>query len=95
MTDRERRIWRDAFVLYDNNHEMPDTEDSWLHYIEKIAEFAGRYDWRNDPLAASLALAVLDAVERECGSRIPAPVQVSLFCGEDPGPDPPAGVRRI
>ena len=79
MTDIDRDIWREAFVLYDSNHEMPDSEDSWVHFLQKTAAFASSHE--NSPLARALALALIDAVEGEAKARKKEPVQTSFLEG--------------
>ena len=67
MTDSDRDIWREAFSLYDSNHEMPDTEVSWTYFVKQTAAFASAHE--NSPLARALALALIDAVEGEAKAR--------------------------
>lgn len=40
MTMEDREIWREAYSLYDNNKDMPNTYDAWCCYIDKISAFA-------------------------------------------------------
>jgi len=63
MTDIDRDIWREAFVLYDSNHEMPDSEDSWVYFVKKTAAYASAHPGSH--LARALALALIDAAEGE------------------------------
>ena len=82
MTDADREIWREAFDLYDFNHEMPNTEDSWVHFLQKTAAFASSHE--NSPLARALALALIDAVEgevKEREKRVKPPAQMSFLDG--------------
>ena len=74
MSDMDREIWREAFDLYDSNHEIPDSEDAWVYFIRKTADFASIHE--NSPLARALALALIDAVEGEAGARKKEPVQM-------------------
>ena len=69
MTNIEREIWRQAFVLYDNNREMPSTEDAWMYFIQKLADFARANDWRDYPLARALHDALIEAVEGNIKKR--------------------------
>ena len=77
MTDADREIWREAFDLYDFNHEMPDTEDAWTHFVKQTAAFASSHE--NSPLARALALALIDAVEGEVKTRAKPPAQMSFL----------------
>ena len=82
MTDIDREIWREAFDLYDFNHDMPDTEDSWTHFVKQTAAFASSHE--NSPLARALALALIDAVEgevKEREKRVKPPAQMSFLDG--------------
>ena len=79
MTDSDRDIWREAFVLYDSNHELPDSEDSWTYFIKQTSAFASAHE--NSPLARALALALIDAVEGEVKTRVKPPVQTSFLEG--------------
>ncbi len=79
MTDIDRDIWREAFVLYDSNHEMPDTENSWVYFVKKSAAFASAHPGSH--LARALALALIDAVEGEAKARQKEPVQTSFLEG--------------
>ena len=79
MTDIDRDIWREAFVLYDSNHEMPDSEDSWVSFVKKTAAFASAHPGSH--LARALALALIDAVEGEAKARKKEPVQTSFLEG--------------
>lgn len=69
MTDTDRQIWREAFSLYDNSRTIPDTSEAWQAFVRRLCDFAVRHDWRNSPLAESLAFAVLNALEAECRKR--------------------------
>ena len=77
MTDADREIWREAFDLYDFNHEMPDTEDAWTHFVKQTAAFASAHPGSH--LARALALALIDAVEGEAKARKKPPVQTSFL----------------
>ena len=79
MTDIDRELWREAFVLYDSNHEMPDSEDSWVYFVRKTAAFASAHPGSH--LARALALALIDAVEGEAKARKKEPVQTSFLEG--------------
>ena len=82
MTDADREIWREAFDLYDFNHDMPVTEDSWVHFLQKTAALASSHE--NSPLARALALALIDAVEgeeKEREKRVKPPAQMSFLDG--------------
>ena len=79
MTDSDREIWREAFVLYDDNRDLPDTEDSWVYFVRKTAAFAESHN--GSPLARALALALIDAVEGEAKAREKPPVQTSFLDG--------------
>ena len=79
MTDMDREIWREAFVLYDSNHEMPDSEDSWVYFVKKTAAFASAH--HGSHLARALALALIDVVEGETKARKKEPVQTSFLDG--------------
>ena len=82
MTDADREIWREAFDLYDFNHEMPDTVDAWVYFLQKTAAFASSHE--NSPLARALALALIDAVEGEAKARRKRekpPAQMSFLDG--------------
>ena len=77
MTDMDREIWREAFVLYDSNHEMPDSEDAWVYFVRKTAALASAHP--GSSLARALALALIDAVEGEAKTRKKPPVQTSFL----------------
>ena len=79
MKDTDRDIWREAFVLFDSNHEMPDSEDSWVCFIRKTAAFASAHSGSH--LARALALALIDVVEGEAKARKKEPVQTSFLDG--------------
>ena len=79
MKDTDRDIWREAFVLYDSNHEMPDSEDSWVYFVKKTAAYASAHPGSH--LAWALALALIDAVEGEAKARKKEPVQTSFLDG--------------
>ena len=79
MTDIDRDIWREAFGLYDSNHEMPDSEDSWVYFVKNTAAFASAHPGSH--LARALALALIDAVEGEAKARKKEPVQTSFLEG--------------
>ena len=67
MTDIDREIWREAFALYDGNHDMSDSEDAWVYFVRKTAAFASAHPGSH--LARALALALIDAVEGEAKAR--------------------------
>ncbi|MBR2601931.1 MAG: hypothetical protein IKE08_04470 [Clostridia bacterium] len=77
MTDMDRELWREAFILYDSNHEMPDSEDAWVYFVRKTAAFASAHP--GSSLARALALALIDAVEGEAKARKKPPVQTSFL----------------
>ncbi|MBQ6506654.1 MAG: hypothetical protein IJI08_04925 [Clostridia bacterium] len=79
MTDMDRELWREAFILYDSNHEMPDSEDAWVYFVRKTAAFASAHPGSH--LARALALALIDAVEGEAKARKKKPVQTSFLEG--------------
>ena len=77
MTDMDRELWREAFILYDSNHEMPDSEDAWVYFVRKTAAFASAHP--GSSLARALALALIDAVEGEAKARKKPPAQTSFL----------------
>ena len=70
MTSEERLIWREAFDLYDWNHELNNTEAAWINFYQTVSDFANRNDWRNSPLVKHLAFALIDAVGEETKIRL-------------------------
>ena len=77
MTDMDRELWREAFILYDSNHEMPDSEDAWVYFVRETAAYASAHPGSH--LARALALALIDAVEGEAKARKKPPVQTSFL----------------
>ncbi|MBR2822922.1 MAG: hypothetical protein IKE24_04475 [Clostridia bacterium] len=78
MTNQDREIWRKAFVLYDNHHDMPNTFDAWNHYIQQLAAFAEANDWRRHPLTNALFNALVESVEGEIRNRERQPRQLFM-----------------
>ena len=77
MTDIDREIWREAFVLYDGNHDMSDSEDAWVYFVRKTVAFASAHPGSH----LARALALIDAVEGEAKARNKEPVQTSFLEG--------------
>ena len=78
MTNQDRDIWRQAFVLYDNNRDMPNTMGAWNHYNQQLTDFANQNGWRNHPLTNALYNALIEAVEGEIRSRERQPQQLFM-----------------
>lgn len=82
LTESEREVWKDLYMLHESVHDMLGTDVDWVKFANRICELHAKYTGSDQRLMDKLALALYDymseeQVLRETAERL-APQQIAM-----------------
>lgn len=60
LTEEERAVWKDAYMLHEHMHDMTGTDAEWESSLRLLSRSADKYTGATRELAKALFLAVYD-----------------------------------
>lgn len=60
LTETERQVWKDMYVLHERYHGMQGTTEDWRRFASEFKGIGEKYDGADLRLATALSLALYD-----------------------------------
>lgn len=65
LTEGEREVWKDLYMLHEEMHDMTGTDSEWYTLAHRIGEISEKYRDREQRLANELLVALYGFLSNE------------------------------